>query len=49
MGKLKKVPVQIYLEPEQNKMIGFLSQTSRQIKGRRHPFVYFKVPGESPI
>lgn len=32
MGKLKKVPVQIYLEPEQDKVIGFLSQKSGKSK-----------------
>ncbi len=28
MGKLKKIPIQIYLEPEQDKVISFLSKTS---------------------
>ena len=32
MGKLKKIPIQVYLEPEQNKVIGFLSQESGQSK-----------------
>jgi len=32
MGKLKKVPIQIYLEPEQDKIIGFLSKTSGKSK-----------------
>jgi len=32
MGKLKKVPIQIYLEPEQDKIIGFLSQRSGKSK-----------------
>ncbi|MFH1951772.1 MAG: CopG family transcriptional regulator [Pseudomonadota bacterium] len=32
MGKLKKVPVQIYLEPEQDKIIGFLSKTTGKSK-----------------
>ena len=32
MGKLKKIPIQIYLEPEQNKTIGFLSKKSGKSK-----------------
>ena len=28
MKKLKKIPVQIYLDPEQQRIIGFLSKTS---------------------
>jgi len=32
MGKLKKIPIQIYLEPEQNKTIGFLSRKSGKSK-----------------
>jgi len=28
MKKLKKIPIQIYLEPEQQKIIGLLSKTS---------------------
>ncbi len=32
MGKSKKIPIQIYLEPEQNKIIGFLSKTSGKSK-----------------
>jgi len=30
--RLKKVPIQIYLEPEQEKIIGFLSKTSGKSK-----------------
>ena len=32
MKKLKKIPVQIYLEPEQQKIIGLLAKTSGQSK-----------------
>ena len=32
MGKLKKIPIQIYLEPEQDRIIGFLSKTSGKSK-----------------
>lgn len=32
MQKLKKVPIQIYLEPEQGKIIGLLSKTSGKSK-----------------
>lgn len=32
MGKLKKIPIQVYLEPEQNRIIAFLSQESGQSK-----------------
>jgi len=32
MKKLKKIPVQVYLDPEQQKIIGFLSKTSGKSK-----------------
>jgi predicted DNA-binding protein len=32
MKKLKKIPVQIYLDPEQQKIIGLLSKTSGKSK-----------------
>ncbi len=32
MGKLEKIPIQIYLEPEQDKIIGFLSKESGKSK-----------------
>ena len=32
MKRVKKIPIQIYLEPEQEKVIGFLSKTSGKSK-----------------
>ncbi len=32
MKRLKKIPIQIYLEPEQDKFIGLLSKTSGESK-----------------
>ena len=32
MKRLKKIPIQIYLEPEQQKIIGLLSKTSGKSK-----------------
>lgn len=32
MKKIKKIPIQIYLEPEQEKIIGLLSKTSGKSK-----------------
>jgi len=32
MKKLKKIPVQVYLDPEQQKIISFLSKTSGKSK-----------------
>ena len=32
MKRLKKIPIQIYLEPEQDKFIGLLSKTSGKSK-----------------
>jgi hypothetical protein len=32
MAKLKKIPIQIYLEPDQDKIIGFLSRERGQSK-----------------
>ena len=32
MKRLKKIPIQVYLEPEQQKIIGFLSKTSGKSK-----------------
>ena len=32
MKRLKKIPIQIYLEPEQEKIVGFLSKSSGKSK-----------------
>ena len=32
MDKLKKIPIQVYLDPEQDRIIGFLSQRSGKSK-----------------
>lgn len=32
MKRLKKIPIQVYLEPEQNKIIGFLAKSTGRSK-----------------